>query len=157
MLLASVTDLDGIGPAGAARLLVEIGDLTRFPSKAHFASWAGTAPIDASFGNHVRHRLSRTGNRQINRVLRRPRQGHLLVIQYCFRSSWSCVTDARPPETARPPSVTVASQRPRGDLQGYWFESSRGSGGRERSRSSLQMGDASEITGSSRPCSGAGS
>ena len=62
-------DLNGIGPSGAARLLVEIGDITRFPNKAHFASWNGTAPIDASSGDHVRHRLSRGGNRQINRVL----------------------------------------------------------------------------------------
>ena len=35
----------------------------------HFASWTGTAPIDASSADHVRHRLSRGGNRQINRVL----------------------------------------------------------------------------------------
>ena len=62
-------DLPGIGPSGAARLLVEVGDITRFPNKAHFASWNGTAPIDASSGDHVRHRLSRAGNRQINRVL----------------------------------------------------------------------------------------
>ena len=62
-------DLHGIGPSGAARLLVEVGDITRFPDKAHFASWTGTAPIDASSGDHVRHRLSRGGNRQINRVL----------------------------------------------------------------------------------------
>jgi transposase len=61
--------LDGIGPSGAARLLVEAGDITRFPDRGHFASWNGTAPIDASSGDHVRHRLSRAGNRQINRVL----------------------------------------------------------------------------------------
>ena len=61
--------LDGIGPSGAARLLVEVGDITRFPDRGHFASWNGTAPIDASSGDHVRHRLSRAGNRQINRVL----------------------------------------------------------------------------------------
>ncbi|MEJ7744583.1 MAG: transposase [Nocardioidaceae bacterium] len=60
---------NGIGPSGAARLLVEVGDITRFPNKAHFASWNGTAPIDASSGDQVRHRLSRGGNRQINRVL----------------------------------------------------------------------------------------
>ena len=65
----TLTALDGIGPSGAARLLVEAGDITRFPSKAHFASWNGTGPIDASSGDHVRHRLSRAGNRQINRVL----------------------------------------------------------------------------------------
>jgi transposase len=62
-------DLHGIGPTGAARLLVEVGDITRFPTKAHLASWNGTAPIDASSGDQVRHRLSRAGNRQINRVL----------------------------------------------------------------------------------------
>ena len=65
----TLTQLRGIGPSGAARLLVEVGDITRFPSKAHFASWNGTAPIDASSGDQVRHRLSRAGNRQINRVL----------------------------------------------------------------------------------------
>ena len=62
-------DLHGIGPSGAARLLVEVGDITRFPDRDHFASWNGTAPIDASSGDQVRHRLSRAGNRQINRVL----------------------------------------------------------------------------------------
>jgi transposase len=62
-------DLHGIGPSGAARLLVEVGDITRFPDRNHFASWTGTAPIDASSGDHVRHRLSRGGNRQINRAL----------------------------------------------------------------------------------------
>jgi transposase len=65
----TLTSLDGIGPSGAARLLAEAGDITRFPTRAHFASWNGTAPIDASSGDHVRHRLSRAGNRQINRVL----------------------------------------------------------------------------------------
>ena len=65
----SLLDLHGIGPSGAARLLVEVGDITRFPDRGHFASWNGTAPIDASSGDHVRHRLSRAGNRQINRTL----------------------------------------------------------------------------------------
>jgi len=65
----SLTQLHGIGPSGAAMLLVEVGDITRFPDRNHFASWTGTAPIDASSGDVVRHRLSRRGNRQINRVL----------------------------------------------------------------------------------------
>ena len=38
-------------------------------SRAHFASWNGTAPIDASSGDQNRHRLSRAGNRCINRAL----------------------------------------------------------------------------------------
>jgi transposase len=41
----------------------------RFASRAHFASWNGTAPIDASSGDNNRHRLSRAGNRSINRAL----------------------------------------------------------------------------------------
>ena len=65
----SLTGLNGIGPSGAARLLVEVADITRFPDRDHFASWNGTAPIDASSGDQDRHRLSRAGNRQINRVL----------------------------------------------------------------------------------------
>jgi len=65
----SLMDLHGIGPCGAARLLVDVGDITRFPTRAHFASWNGTAPIDASSGDQIRHRLSRAGNRQINQVL----------------------------------------------------------------------------------------
>ena len=66
---SGLLDLHGIGPSGTARLLVEVGDITRFPDRNHFASWTGTAPVDASSGDHVRHRLSRGGNRQINRVL----------------------------------------------------------------------------------------
>jgi transposase len=78
----TLPSLNGIGPSGAARLLIEAGDITRFPSKAHFASWNGTAPIDASSGEQVRHRLSRAGNRQINRVL------HIMaVVQLCHRGS----------------------------------------------------------------------
>ena len=56
--------LTGIGPSGAARLLGDVGDIARFTSRAHFASWNGTAPIDASSGEQNRHRLSRAGNRR---------------------------------------------------------------------------------------------
>jgi transposase len=59
----SLMKLNGIGPSGAARLLVEVGDITRFPDRDHFASWNGTAPIDASSGDQVRHRLSRATGR----------------------------------------------------------------------------------------------
>jgi transposase len=66
---SSLGDLNGIGPSGAARLLGDIGDIARFRTAAHFASWNGTAPIEASCGDQQRHRLSRLGNRRINRVL----------------------------------------------------------------------------------------
>ena len=62
-------DLHGIGPAGAARILADVGDIARFPDRDHFASWTGTAPLDASSGDHIRHRLSRAGNRRMNHVL----------------------------------------------------------------------------------------
>jgi transposase len=61
--------LNGIGPSGAARLIGDIADIARFPTPGHFASWNGTAPLDASSGDQERHRLSRAGNRRINRVL----------------------------------------------------------------------------------------
>jgi transposase len=66
---SQLQQLRGIGPSGAARLLGDIGDISRFTSRAHFASWNGTAPLDASSGDQNRHRLSRAGNRRINRVL----------------------------------------------------------------------------------------
>jgi transposase len=62
-------DIHGIGPASAARILADVGDIARFPDRGHFASWTGTAPIDASSGQHLRHRLPRAGNRRLNHVL----------------------------------------------------------------------------------------
>jgi len=62
-------DLHGIGPSGAARLLADVADIDRFASRDRFASWNGTASLDAYSGSQVRHRLSRAGNRRINRVL----------------------------------------------------------------------------------------
>jgi len=62
-------ELFGVGPAGAARILSDVGDVTRFPDRNHFASWTGTAPLDASSGDQIRHRLSRAGNRRMNHVL----------------------------------------------------------------------------------------
>ena len=64
-----LTGLFGVGPVGAARILGDVGTVARFPTKAHFASWTGTAPIDASSGDQIRHRLSRAGNRRLNHVL----------------------------------------------------------------------------------------
>ena len=66
---STLLELNGIGPSGAARLLGDIGDVSRFPSRGHFAALNGTAPLDASSGEQRRHRLSRAGNRRINRVL----------------------------------------------------------------------------------------
>lgn len=65
----SLTDIHGIGDVGAATILSIVDDPTRFPTKGHFAAFTGTAPIEASSGDVERHRLSRRGNRQMNKVL----------------------------------------------------------------------------------------
>jgi transposase len=62
-------ELFGVGPACAARILSDVGDVARFPDRNHFASWTGTAPLDASSGDQIRHRLSRAGNRRLNHVV----------------------------------------------------------------------------------------
>jgi transposase len=62
-------DIHGIGPAGAARILADVGDIARFADRNRFASWTGTAPLDASSGEQIRHRLSRAGNRRMNHVV----------------------------------------------------------------------------------------
>ena len=62
-------DHHGIGPVVAARILADVGDVTRFADRNRFASWTGTAPLDASSGEQNRHRLSRAGNRRMNHMI----------------------------------------------------------------------------------------
>jgi transposase len=65
----TLTQIFGIGPILAARIIGTVGNARRFPSKAHFASYAGTAPLEVSSGEVVRHRLSLLGNRKLNYAL----------------------------------------------------------------------------------------
>jgi transposase len=59
-----LTEIFGIGPILAAMIIGTVGDVARFPTKAHyFASYSGTAPVEASSGEVVRHKLSLAGNR----------------------------------------------------------------------------------------------
>jgi transposase len=62
----TLTEIFGVGPILAAKIVGIVGDVSRFPSKAHFASYAGVAPVEASSGEVVRHRLSLAGNRHLN-------------------------------------------------------------------------------------------
>jgi transposase len=62
----SLTDIRGIGVVTAAMIIGHVGDVARFKSAAHFASYNGTAPIEASSGERRRHRLNPRGNRQLN-------------------------------------------------------------------------------------------
>jgi transposase len=66
---STLMDLPGVGPVVAARILADVGDVARFADRNRFASWTGTAPLDASSGEQIRHRLSRAGNRKINHML----------------------------------------------------------------------------------------
>ena len=66
---STLMDLPGVGPVVAARILADVGDVARFADRNRFASWTGTAPLDASSGEQIRHRLSRAGDRKMNHVL----------------------------------------------------------------------------------------
>jgi transposase len=60
----------GVGPILAATIIGALGNVGRFPSKGHFAaSYSGTAPLEASSGEVMRHRLSMAGNRKLNYAL----------------------------------------------------------------------------------------
>jgi transposase len=65
----TLTEIFGIGPILAARIIGTVGNVARFPTKAHFASYSGTAPVEVSSGDVVRHRLSLAGNRKLNYAL----------------------------------------------------------------------------------------
>ena len=65
----SLTSIYGISVLVAARILAEVVDVRRYPSRHAFAAANGTAPLPASSGRTVRHRLNRGGNQQLNRAL----------------------------------------------------------------------------------------
>ena len=65
----TLTQIPGIGPIGAATIIGYTTDITRFPTKGHYATYNGTAPIEASSGARTRHRLNPRGNRIINHAI----------------------------------------------------------------------------------------
>jgi transposase len=65
----TLTEIFGVGPILAAKIIGTVGNVRRFPTKAHFASYSGTAPVEASSGEVARHRLSLAGNRKLNNAL----------------------------------------------------------------------------------------
>jgi transposase len=73
----SLTEIPGVGPFIAAKILGEVGDPSRVRSKAAFAVLCGTAPLSASSGQTHRHRLNRGGNRQLNWAL------HYIALVQC--------------------------------------------------------------------------
>jgi transposase len=67
----ALLELPGCGAITAAKLLAEIGPISRFKSDAQLARHSGVAPLEASSGKSQRHRLDRGGNRQLNAALYR--------------------------------------------------------------------------------------
>ena len=68
-LAPRLLDEPGVGPIVAAQLIVSWSHKGRVRSEAAFARLAGVAPIPASSGQTTRYRLSRGGDRQLNRAL----------------------------------------------------------------------------------------
>src|SRR5947208_2713621 len=65
----SLTGLFGVGPVVAAAVIGDVCHVSRFPSRDHFASYNGTAPIEVSSGGRKVYRLSRRGNRRLNHAI----------------------------------------------------------------------------------------
>jgi transposase len=73
----TLTELRGISFIIAAKIIGEVGDLSRLRSKGSFAMLTGTAPLEASSGKTKRHRLNRGGKRQLNYAL------HMMALARC--------------------------------------------------------------------------
>jgi transposase len=70
-LAPALTAIRGCGTLTAAKILGETADVRRFRSRHAYARHNGTAPLPVWSGNRSRHRLSRTGNRQLNAAIHR--------------------------------------------------------------------------------------
>ena len=89
-LAPGLRDEPGVGPISAAQLLIAWSHPGRIRSEAAFARIAGAAPIPATSGQTIRHRLDRGGDRQLNRalhtiVLSRRQRRHPATIAYIER------------------------------------------------------------------------
>ena len=92
----------GVGPIVAAQIIVSWSHPGRLRSEAAFARLAGVAPIPASSGQTIRHRLSRGGDRQLNRAL------HTVILHR--RLSSTAVSTTPPPRPTSPDESPKAKQ-----------------------------------------------
>lgn len=67
-------EVGGVGSVTAVRLIGRTGPVSRFATADAFATYAGVAPIEVASGEHTRHRLSRSGDRQLNSAI------HLIAV-----------------------------------------------------------------------------
>ena len=94
-LAPQLLDQTGVGPLGAAQVVLSWSHPGRIANEAAFARLAGVAPIPASSGQTIRHRLDRSGDRKLNRAI------HMILVN---RRRWDPATIAyieRRPKKAR--------------------------------------------------------
>ena len=69
-LAAVLTSMPGVGVRTAARILVEIGDASSFPSAGHLAAYAGLAPVTRRSGSSIKgEHPARGGNKRLKNAL----------------------------------------------------------------------------------------
>jgi transposase len=66
---STLTATVGIGAIIAGRLIGRTGNPSRFPTSPAYANYVGAAPVEVASADKARHRLSRTGDRQLNSAL----------------------------------------------------------------------------------------
>jgi transposase len=64
-----LTNIVGVGPIGAVTIFGYTKDITRFPTKGHYATYNATAPIEVSSAGNTRHRLNLRENRILNHAI----------------------------------------------------------------------------------------
>jgi transposase len=68
-LSSVLTSMPGIGVRTAARILLEVGDGTSFPTSGHLAAYAGLAPVTRRSGTSIRgEHPPKGGNKQLKRA-----------------------------------------------------------------------------------------
>ena len=105
----TLAGIHGLGSILAAKIIGHASLVTRFGSKSHFASYTGTAPVEASSGDIRRHRLNRAGNRQLNTALHTA-----AVVQARDAGPGRSITSARSPSSRhrRKPSAASSANSP---------------------------------------------
>lgn len=64
-----LTSMPGVGVRTAARVLIEVGDGSTFPTSGHLAAYAGLAPLTRRSGTSIRgEHPARSGNKHLKRV-----------------------------------------------------------------------------------------
>lgn len=88
----TLTEIHGVGPVLAAKIIGHTSAVARFQTRHHYANYCATALIEASNGDRRRHRLSRAGHRQLNHAL------HLVAVCQMRTRAW---TGPLPVQTCR--------------------------------------------------------